>query len=450
MPGHKLGKGIPPGFIQDLASLDLTEIPETDNLHFPTGPVKEAQRLAAHAFGAQHSFFLVNGSTCGIQAMIMAICKPGDKLIVSRDCHKSVINSMMLAGARPVYIEPEFESSFGIPGVVKPCDVEKTLNQSADAVGVLITRPNYYGICSDIKQIADIVHSFGKVLAVDEAHGAHLVFSKRLPICAMKAGADICVQSAHKTLPAFTQGAYLHVNSNKIDIERLSFFLRTLQTSSPSFIILTLLDLARELMEKTGKYLLDELLNYIEWFEKYIESYGSLSLLGSYNPYKGQLDKTRIVINVEKLGITGFKAEKILRNKSNIQIEMSDLFNIVCIATIADDMKSIKRLASGLAQLDTSFNSGSGTGSICIKPLDIPKQALELKDVMQSECESIELINAAGRVCKEIITPYPPGIPLVCPGEIITNEIIGYICGITAAGGNVNGISRDFKISVVK
>jgi lysine decarboxylase len=450
MPGHKLGKGIPPEFLENLACLDLTEIPETDNLHFPTGPIKEAQQLAARAFGAQHSFFLVNGSTCGIQSIIMTICKPGDKLIVSRDCHKSVINSMMLAGARPVYIKPQFERNFGIPGVVEPRDIERALNQNTDAAGVFITRPSYYGICSDIKKIADIVHSFGKVLAVDEAHGGHLVFSRRLPICAMKAGVDICVQSAHKTLPAFTQGAYLHINSERVDIERLRFFLRTFQTSSPSFIVLTLLDLARELMEKVGEGLLNKLLDYIEQFREYIESYAGLALLGSDCLYKNRLDKTRIVINVKKLGITGFEAEGILKNENNIQVEMSDLFNIVCIATISDDMNSIKRLAAGLAQLDTNYNFVDDTGPACLKPLDVPRQVLELKDIMQSEGEGIKLKNAAGRVCKEIVTPYPPGIPLVCPGEIITDEMVEYIYNIMAAGGNINGISGDFEISVVK
>jgi arginine decarboxylase len=211
MPGHKLGSGIPEEFLSQLEKLDLTEIPGLDDLHNPSGVVCEAQELAAGAFGAEKSYFLVNGSTVGLHAAISAVCRPGQRLIAGRDSHSAVINGMLLAGVRPYYFMPEYSDSFGICTGITPREVERALSENTDAEAVLITRPNYYGVCCDIEEIAKIVHSRNKILIVDEAHGPHLVFNKRLPMCALEAGADICIQSAHKTLPAFTQGAYLHM-----------------------------------------------------------------------------------------------------------------------------------------------------------------------------------------------------------------------------------------------
>src|SRR3989339_18069 len=211
MPGHKLGKGIEKEFLKNLFKLDITEIYGTDNLNYPSGMIKEAEELASKAFGASRTFFLVNGSTVGIHAMIMTICKEKDKLIVSRDCHKSVINGMLLCGVTPIYVIPEFDEEFGIFTYIDPKKIQHLLIENQDAVGVLITRPNYYGVCSNIDEIARIVHKYNKILAIDEAHGSHLKFLEKLPKCAMNGNADICVQSAHKTLLAFTQGAYLHI-----------------------------------------------------------------------------------------------------------------------------------------------------------------------------------------------------------------------------------------------
>ncbi len=507
MPGHKLGKGLPAELLENLAMLDVTEIPGLDNLHYPAGIIKEALDLAARAFGADRSFFLVNGSTCGIHAIIMTICKPGDKLIVSRDCHKSVLGGMMLAGVRPVYIKPEFDRTFGISAAITPQALEWALRENPDAVGVFITRPNYYGICSDIKQIAGIVHSFGKVLAVDEAHGAHLAFNRQLPECAMEGGADICVQSAHKTLPAFTQGAYLHVKSNNIDMDRLVFNLRLLQTTSPSYVIMALLDIAREIMEKKGQYLLDRLLDDLERFRNSAASVPGISILtektgfpedesnhpgsekknreADYRPKKNYAanyrhDPTRLVVNVRKLGITGFDAEAFLRQEWNIQAEMSDLFNVVFITCISDSSQDLDRLFSAISDLSGRYagkvqepdddpvgnvngnkdrkiwaNAYNHSGNI--KPmfdimagdLAIPQQKIELKDVMNYPSVKMKLSDAAGKVSRNMVTPYPPGIPVLCPGEIIMDDAVSFIYDIIKSGGNVTGISDDLEIEVV-
>ncbi|NTV89272.1 MAG: aminotransferase class I/II-fold pyridoxal phosphate-dependent enzyme, partial [Clostridiales bacterium] len=366
MPGHKLGAGLPAYFKKNLAALDLTEIPGTDNLHNARDVIYEAQVLAAGAFGAVSTFFLVNGSTCGIHSMISTICKRGDSLIVSRDCHKSVITGMMLSGVNPVYILPEYDELFGITTHVKPETVEKALGEHPEAAGVLLVRPNFYGICSDIEEISKIVHKYGKVLAIDEAHGAHFKFGENLPMTALAGGADICVQSAHKTLPALTQGSYLHVGSDRIDIERLKFYLRTYQTSSPSYIIMASLDLARAIMQKDGNKLLAGLYKNIN---EAMHEFNHPGLCFYDESYQGcpegrcdSLDKTqpvyrdysRVVLNTRKLGISGFEAEGLLRREYGIQVEMADMYNVVCITTSSDAKANITALFKAFNKLALS------------------------------------------------------------------------------------------------
>ena len=448
MPGHKLGRGIPDKFLENIAALDITEIPGTDNLHYSSGAILEAQELAARAFGAKRSFFLVNGSTCGIHAMIASTCRPGDKLIISRDCHRSVIGGMMLSGVVPVYILPEFNTDFCISAEMLPITVEKALKDHPDAVGVLLTRPNYYGICCDIEKIAQIVHSHGKILLVDEAHGAHLKFSSRLPVCALDAGADICVQSAHKTLPAFTQGAYLHVNSAEINIAKLEYYLRIIETSSPSYIIMSFLDIAREIMQSEGQKLLNNLLDWIEKF-KGSHYFRNLAFLGNNSEAYAATDSTRLTINVSNLGITGYEVETILRKNYGLQVEMSDYGNIVCITSISDTKEDIEYLFSCLGRLDSQYPGSAPLPKWeSITPV-IPEQKLCLREVMEAEAKRVNLIEAIGRVSKDIIAPYPPGIPVVCPGEVISPEIVEGLKKIISSGGVVTGISENQEIDVV-
>jgi len=449
MPGQKLGRGMPAEFLKSLESLDLTEIPGTDNLHYPSGPIKEAEELASKAFGSERTFFLVNGSTCGIHAMIMTVCKPGGKLIVGRDCHRSVIGGLMLAGARPVYIKPEFNSDFGISTVILPSEIEKALKMNPDAEGVLITRPSYYGVCSDIRRIAEVVHSYGKVLIVDEAHGAHLKFSSSLPVSAMEAGADICVQSAHKTLAAFTQGAYLHVKSAAVDIDRLKFNLSLLQTSSPSYIIMASLDIAREIMQREGMERLEKLLDTIERFKS---NFGKGSLPFGFLDHVdgGELDKTRLVINVSRFGLTGFETDKILREKYSVQVEMSDLGNIVCIATAANSPEDFDRLYSALKGISDRYGGIDPLKLPQPASFELPEQRIDPAEAMRCRGVKMRLDAATGRISRGVIVPYPPGIPAVCPGEIITGETVEYIYNIISSGGVVNGVGEGLEIDVVE
>lgn len=449
MPGHKLGKGIPVDFLGDLHLLDLTEIPAFDNLHDPIGIIKEAQQLAAEAYGSDHAFFLVNGSTCGIQAAIMTTCKPGDKLIVARDCHKSVVGGMMLAGVKPVYVKPGFDRSFGITTAIEAAVIKKALLDNPEAAGVLITRPNYYGVCSDIKAISELVHSFNKVLIVDEAHGAHLKFSDRLPCSALEYDADICVQSAHKTLPAFTQGAYLHVKGSRVDIGMLKYYLRIIETSSPSYIIMAFLDIARAIMQDRGESLIGGLLEKLEAFEEKVYGETGYRILSREFGANGCIDRTRLVINAAKTGKTGFKVGKILEKKYNIHVEMSDLFNIVCITTAADTEDDFNRLYVALRGIESSLTEHPQFTDIYIREPEIPMQKLGLREVMQAGSVRIKLKEAEGRISKDIVTPYPPGIPVICPGEIVSRDVIRYIELIIEAGGVVNGVSDNLEIEVL-
>ncbi len=500
MPGHKLSKGIPHELAQDILQLDVTEIDGTDNLHYPEGIIKEAEELAAKTFGADKTFFLVNGSTCGIQAAIMSACARGQKIIIGRDSHKSVVSGLILSGAEPVFAYPEYNCEFGITEAITAKSIEKLLCQHPDAVAVLITRPNYYGICSDIEEISSLVHSHNKLLIVDEAHGAHFAFNQKLPPSALKYGADICIQSAHKTLSAVTQGAYLHVKGNRFDIDKLKFNLSMLQTSSPSYIIMSYLDIARELMELEGEEKLDNLINEIAWFKQELQEFPEYRILSNevLHPDKkiaqnrmlirrpvAMQDPTRLVINISKLGISGYYAEKLLREQFKTQVEMSDYENLVFITTIADSHETFSRLLESLKGLheiepieesectgfqkdiikmyyreihntviNTNINIDANIDittdkSIKSKTL-INKTGFLPYEAYVAQKEGIPIQESCDRICAGVITPYPPGIPVLYPGEIITKNQIHYINSIIEAGGKINGISDNKYVQVVK
>jgi arginine decarboxylase len=466
MPGHKLAKGVPYELAQDVLKLDVTEVEGTDNLHYPEGIIKQAQDLAAEAFGADRTFFLVNGSTCGIQAAILSTCSRGQKIIIGRDSHKSVVAGLILSGAKPVYVYPEYNCEFGITGEITAYSIERALSENPDAAAVLITRPNYYGICSDIEAISKIVHSSGKILIVDEAHGAHLAFSLKLPPPALLYGADICIQSAHKTLPAVTQGAYLHVKHGRVDLDRLSFNLTMLQTSSPSYIIMSYLDIARELMEKEGGRKLELLLQNIGWFKNELKDYQGYRILSAGQHSNLCHDATRIVINTRNIGISGYEAEKVLRDKFKTQIEMADLENLVFITTIADRREDFLRLSETMKSLyATNFErrtagggheeiTGRRNGTISGWLAEVKKytdccEGMLPYEAYASEGESIPLDESSGRIAAATVTPYPPGVPVLYPGEIISRNHIVYIREILDAGGKVNGIDKNI-IKIVK
>lgn len=459
MPGHKRGSIYKKAGIDfldgDLLAMDTTEVPGIDNLHCPESAVLAAQNLAAEAFGADHSFFLVNGTTSGIYSMIMAAANPGDKIIIPRNCHRSVYGAVILGRLVPVYINPEIDEELGIAMGIKPEALECILEKHRDAKAVVITYPTYYGVCSDLKKIAEIVHGRGMLLLVDEAHGSHFCFNERLPISALEAGADMAAQSIHKTLPAMTQSSMLHVKSSRVDIEKLKLFLQLTQTTSPSHILLASLDAARFIMQQYGREFLDNTIDWSNWARNEIGNIAGLYCLSSDRIGRygvSDLDPTRITVNFGAAGIYGTKAEMLLRKDFKIQIEMSDLYNIVAITTIGDCQADYERLVNALKSIALTGGSGK-TGlkasAAVFEPPELSKMPWE---AVYCEKEQVEVSNSIGRICSEMIIPYPPGIPVLMPGEVINQEVYEYLKLCLRQGIKINGTSdiRLQKIWVIK
>lgn len=456
MPGHKRGKiykktGVDSLF-EDMLALDTTEVPGVDNLHCPESAVFEAQRLAAEAFGADHSFFLVNGTTSGIYSMIMASANPGDKIIIPRNCHRSVCGAVILGRLVPIYIKPEIDHELGLAMGIKPETVENAINEHKDAKAVVITNPTYYGVCSDLRKIAEIVHKRGMILLVDEAHGSHFCFNKKLPMSALEAGADMTSQSIHKTLTSMTQSSMLHIKSERVDIEKLKTFLQLVQTTSPSHILLASLDAARFIMQQYGRELLDDVIEWSNWARSEINNIEGCCCLGADSMGRNgavDFDPTRLTVNFGVSGISGTKIEDILRKDFKIQVEMSDLYNIVAITTIGDNrsdyeifVNALKRLVGSLGTGKASFLSVSDL-FLSQKPSLMPWEAVYCKK------EQVDIEQSIGKICGEMIIPYPPGIPVLVPGESISREIYEYLKLCIEQGIKINGAS-DPKLNTIR
>ncbi len=417
MPGHK-GRNRFMGrlFSKKQLYYDVTELDETDNLHLPKGPILRAQNQAAQAFGAKHTFFLVNGSTAGIYAMIGACCRAGDSIIVDRGCHISVINAVILFGLKPIYLMPEYDETFGVYSHIEPKKLGDLLHKNPDVKAVVITSPTYYGRCSNIKELARISHLYGAALLVDEAHGAHLCFSNILPPSAMQSGADCAVQSAHKTLPCVTQCAYMHLNSNLISKDRITEQLDFFQTSSPSYLFMLALENAAYIMKNKGQKELNRLIKQCDKLCDAVEETGKVKCLRD----KMQ-DKTRLVLNFSPINT---KAEVIanLLKKQGIYIEMAEGFNLVCIATINNTNRDIKRFQKAIIKILKRFPKVDATHSK--QPPPIPKVRLLPQRAYYLPSLEVDAEKAVGNVASRAVYQVPPGIPLVCPGEIVQPYVL--------------------------
>ncbi|MBE9064549.1 aminotransferase class I/II-fold pyridoxal phosphate-dependent enzyme, partial [cf. Phormidesmis sp. LEGE 11477] len=360
-PGHKRGQGVTDRHRQLFGDrsfrADLPELPELDNLFAPEGVILQAQQLAADAFGAEQTWFLANGSTCGIEAAILATCGPGDKLILPRNVHSSAISGLILSGAVPVYIQPSHSTEWDIALDISPDTLEAALAEHPDAKAVLIVSPTYQGICSDLSAIAHITHRHNIPLIVDEAHGPHFAFHPDLPPTALSAGADIAVQSIHKVLSAFTQAAMLHTQGNRIDRTRLSQSLQLTQSTSPSYLLLGSLDAARYQMATSGEALMSKTLALANYAHQEIAQLPGLTVLGSG-------DRTRLTINISPLGITGFDADEILHTKYGVTCELPALRTLTFIISLGNTLADIDRLIQGLTALSKQFSHCQNLTSI--------------------------------------------------------------------------------------
>lgn len=462
MPGHKKGKVYTKLGLDilksNLLNLDVTEVSGIDNLHSPEGPIKEAQILAAKAFGADHTFFLANGTTAGIYSMIMAVTQPGDKIIVPRNCHRSVAGAVILGRLIPVYIQPEVDDKLQIAMGISPCNIEHALTVHPDAKAVVITNPTYHGVCSDIKGIAAIVHKYEKLLLVDEAHGAHFTFHHGLPISALEAGADIAAQSTHKTLPSMTQSSMLHVRSKKVDLEKLRFFLQLAQSTSPSHVLMASLDLARYVMEKEGSRLLDEIIEYSCSARDEINKIEGIYCLGRDRIGSGgvhDIDETRMTVNFRDVNLTGNEVETFLRQDFKIQVEMSDVYNIVAITTVGDDENAYIRLVQALREIKSNYKNiikkktracMPDTSELKPEPVLLPWEAV------YREKEMVDWRSSIGKISGDMLIPYPPGIPIIVPGEVITKQHMDHLRLCLDMSIKINGAADATlnRISVLK
>ncbi|MCT8139084.1 aminotransferase class I/II-fold pyridoxal phosphate-dependent enzyme [Anaerobacillus sp. CMMVII] len=437
IPGHKKGTGMDPEFRnfigENALSIDLINIGPLDDLHHPHGMIKEAQHLAAEAFGADHTFFSVQGTSGAIMTMIMSVCGPGDKIIVPRNVHKSIMSAIIFSGAIPIFIHPVIDPNLGISHGITLEAVEKALKAHPDAKGVLVINPTYFGISANLEKIVELAHSHGVPVLVDEAHGVHIHFHDELPMSAMQAGADMAATSVHKLGGSMTQSSVLNVKGNLVSPKRVQSIISMLTTTSTSYLLLASLDVARKQLATKGYDLIDRTIKLANETRQKINNIEGLycvgpEILGTKATF--DFDPTKMIISVRSLGITGYDVEVWLRENYNIEVELSDLYNILCIVSIGDNTETTGILIEALSELAAKFLGGKQVEEkkfISVHVPDIPTLGLLPRDAFYSETEVIPFKESAGRIIAEFVMVYPPGIPIFIPGEIITEDNIEYI-----------------------
>ncbi len=440
---------------ENALSIDLINIAPLDDLHQPTGVIEEAQQLAADAFGATHTFFSVQGTSSAIITMILSVCGPGDKIIVPRNVHKSILGAIIYAGAKPVFIAPERDTNLGIDHGITTSSVRKALKLHADAKALLVINPTYYGVCADLQQIVALSHSYGVPVLVDEAHGVLIHFHDQLPLSAMQAGADMAATSVHKLGGSMTQSSVLNVNTRNgyINPKRVQTVISMLTTTSTSYILLASLDTARRQLALNGYAMAERALDFADYVRSAVNQIEGLycfgeDIIGSEATY--DYDPTKITIQVRHLGITGYEAENWLRDNHNIEVEMSDMYNILCLITAGDSEDTIRILLNALREMSEDFlNQGKEVKELVVKIPDIPHLAILPRDAFYGETESIPLKDSADRIIAEFIYVYPPGIPILLPGEVISQDNIDYIVDHVEVGLPVKG-PEDRSVQFVK
>lgn len=453
IPGHKKGAGIDPEFreyIGDNAlAIDLINIGPLDDLHQPKGIIKEAQDLAAEAFGADRTFFSVQGTSGAIMTMVMAVCGPGDKIIVPRNVHKSVMSAIVFSGATPIFIHPEIDENLGISHGITTESVSKALELHPDAKGVLVINPTYFGVSADLKRIVEIAHSYNVPVLVDEAHGVHIHFHDELPLSAMQAGADLAATSVHKLGGSMTQSSILNMKGNLVSAKRVQSILSMLTTTSTSYLLLASLDVARKRLATEGKELIQKTIDLAQSIRRRINEIDRLYCVGEEileTKAAYDYDPTKLIISVKELGMNGFDVENWLREHHNIEVEMSDLYNILCIVTPGDSEREADILVTALAELASERKGNTEKLETQVLLPDIPVLSLTPRDAFYADTELVPFDESEGRIIAEFIMVYPPGIPIFIPGEIITGENLRYIKTNMEAGLPVQGPEDyDFK-----
>lgn len=430
VPGHKRGRGNPELTAllgETCMQMDVNSMKPLDNLCHPVSVIADAERLAAEAFGAAHAFLMVGGTTSAVQSMVLASVKRGEKIILPRNAHRSVMGALVLCGAVPVYVNPAGDKRLGIPLGMRLSDVRKAIEENPDAKAVFVNNPTYYGICSDLRSIARLAHENGMLCLADEAHGTHFYFGEGLPVPAMAAGADMAAISMHKSGGSLTQSSLL-LTGPAMPAGYVRQIINLTQTTSGSYLLLSSLDISRRNLALRGR----------EAFGKVVDMAGyardEINRIGGYYAYSRELvngdsiydfDVTKLSVHTRDIGLAGIEVYDLLRDEYDIQIEFGDLGNILAYLSIGDRQREVERLVSALSEIRRRFSRDKA--SLMDYDYIDPVVILSPQEAFYADKESLPLGETAGRICSEFVMCYPPGIPILTPGEQITGEIIDYI-----------------------
>lgn len=457
-PGHKNGRSIDKKLSdftgKNVYYLDVTVFPEVDSLHDPTGCIKQAEELMSKAYGVDHSFFLVNGSSVGNHAMFLSACQPGDSVILSRNIHKSVLGGIILAGIWPIWLQPKVDQNLDIILDAEPDQIAEAIKQFPEAKAVFITSPTYNGVTSDLLEIANICHKNNKLLLVDEAHGPHLRFHRDFPISAVEVDADMVVQSVHKILSAMSQGSVLHVSGNRVDINRVKKIVSMLQTTSPNYLVLSTLDLARRQAVMHGEKILGQVISAAEDGRKKINRMKNLFCFTreDIRSREYDLDVTKLTVNVTRTGLTGLGIGDLLNEEYNVQIDCADIFNIIAILGIGSIRADVDRLVNALKDIDKKYHGPQKNWTLNLPSLTTEMVVIPREVFLAKDSKKVSLNKAVGHISAQTLTPYPPGIPILIPGERITRETCDYLFELSQKNIRISGQETETlrTIKVVK
>jgi len=442
VPGHKRGRGNPELVDllgQQCVGIDVNSMKPLDNLCHPVSIIREAEVLAAEAFGAAYAFLMVGGTTSSVQSMVLSVSKKGDKIILPRNVHRSVINALVLNGAIPVYVNPDTDHGLGIALGMKVSQVEQAILENPDAVAILVNNPTYYGICSDLGKIVTLAHANKMKVLVDEAHGTHFYFGNNMPVSAMAAGADMASVSMHKSGGSLTQSSFLLIGPG-MNPGYVRQIINLTQTTSASYLLLASLDISRRNLALRGKEEFAKVTALAEYARREINQ------LKGYYAYTDELingdsvydfDKTKLTVNTLGIGLAGIEVYDMLRDEYDIQTELGDIANILAYISIGDRERDIERLVSALAEIRRKYKKDQG--GMYTQEYINPKVAVSPQDAFYSEKESLPIARTRGRICGEFVMCYPPGIPILAPGEQITGEILTYISYAKEKGCSMTG-----------
>ena len=447
IPGHRFEQGVSPRlrgvFGDGVFRCDLSEAEGLDDLHQAEGVIRKAQELAAELWGAKESFFLVNGTTCGNEAMVLSTVKQGERVMVPRNAHKSILMGLIMSGAEPCYVMPQYYKEWNLWGSVDPEDVRKEFDRGGEGCrAVFVVSPTYYGVCSDLRKIGDICHEHGAVLCVDEAHGSHLYFSDLLPEGALRQGVDLCSQSIHKTAGSLSQSSLLQIGSERVNRDWVAANLQMVQSTSPSYVLMASLDAARQELALHGGEMMEKALELADGARRELKRIPGIQVLDrevASRTRVHQLDPLRLVFSARELGIGGYRMQELLYEQDGVSTELADEENVVCVITFANTKQDIRRLIEAVRRISKQKEFHGEP----LKPVEwefsLPDKVLNPREAYFHKKVTVNWEDAAGMVAGEMIVPYPPGIPLIYPGELISREIWQQVEDCRRRGLSIHG-----------